>query len=241
MKKENFEQEKEKSNIKITDYALPVVVFSFIILSAVFFIKPKIENLFSFQKQIEKSQEKLAKVTAKVDYLQKYSQIDLENKTNQLIKALPTEKDVSGLVFSLKTLSEELNLEITSLSLDPGELATDSAEKQKKENENLMEVSLAVLGSGEKIYEYMDKIESTAPISKIIKHSILEEDGLAEAKISLEAYFLPIPQNLGKIEDFNKITSEEEKTWERVKTLKILESSDSFPIIDSGKTNPFSF
>ena len=233
-------QEKPLPKVSLVEYVMPFLVFSFVILSAVFVVKPKVEALLSTRKQIKANQEKLVKISEKVVFLKKYSQADLQSKVNQLLKVLPSEKDVSSLVFTLKNLAEESGLEIASLSLNPGELATESAEVKKKLSENLMEITMTIAGNEEKIYEYLDKIETTAPITKVVTYSGKVEQDISESKIGLETYFLPIPKTLGKAEELVVITKEEEEVREKVSKLKILETIYSFPVFDSGKENPFS-
>lgn len=233
------DQKKQSPKINPMEYVIPFLVFFFVVLSAVFAVKPRVEVLLSTRDQIKVSQERLAKISEKVSFLKKYSQADLQNKVNQLLKVLPSEKDVSSLVFALKSLAEESGLEIANLSLNPGELATDSAKVEKREDKNLMEINMAISGEEEKIYEYLDKIETTAPITKVATFSISISQDVSESKIGLETYFLPIPETLGKTEDLVKITTEEEEVRARISKLKILETIHSFPVIDSGKENPF--
>lgn len=224
-------------------FLFPGAVVVLIILSMVMILKPKANDLLGLRKGLSKQKEELAQLSQKVAVLEGYDQSELKTRTNQVLKALPAEKDAPLLLATMRSLTNEYNLELESLNIDVGEVSTESAEPTTKEKPlPSLDLLLSVSGSLNDLYEFLSGVESTSPIIRINQVDITREGDSTEAKIQLSSYYLVIPTDIGKASrQIIPITLEEEKIYQQLSRYKPAVVETALPSVVSGKENPFVF
>lgn len=237
---ENSEQLKKYKNL-----FWPAVFFLVVVVIGLTFLKPKITGIFQLQKQIREDKKRLAQVTEKVNALEGLDEIELETKSEKVLEALPSEKNIASLLYTLKILGQQAGVVLKDIEVSPGELSTRSAQpKTKGEPEvPLLSFSLTIEGEDEKVRNFFDRIETTLPLMKIslIDLSQKGEDSV-DGNLKLAAFFLLLPKELGVIEKpLALITSQEEKAYQELVRFKAAEKVGELPLIPSGKENPFTF
>lgn len=222
---------------------LPGVIILVIFASGLVLIKPKVNEIFSAQKNLKKEEERLAQLTAKTTALEGLDQAELNEKAEITAKAIPSEKDLPLLLSVLKTLAAKNNIELLSLRVDPGELATISAER-KKEKLSFLNFQIIVAGQMSDFRQFLAQLTKVAPLMRADEVTIDSEGvrGSFQANFSLAAPFLPLPVSLGLPEQpLSQITREEEETYQKLARLDFYLVEEELPLVPAGKENPFVF
>lgn len=223
----------------------PGIIFLVVAIIGLAFLKPKITGIFQLRKQIAKDKNTLAQLTQKINALEGLDEKELEIKTEKVLKALPSEKNIAGLLYTLKILSQETEVGLKDIQVSPGELSTRSAQPETKSESGLplLSFSLIVEGESEKARNFFDRIETIMPLMKIRGIGMAQSDeGVVEANLELATFFLLLPKELGVIENpLALITLQEEKAYQELTRFKAAEKVEEWLLIPSGKENPFIF
>lgn len=228
---------------KLRPLFTPGLIVLLILVSGLLLVRPKINEILSARKNLKKEEKRLAQLTAKVAALEGLDQTELSEKADITAKALPSEKDLPLLLSSLKTLSAKNNIELQNIQVNPGELATVSAEG-KKDKLDFLSFEIIAAGQMADFREFLIQLAKTAPLMR--GESVVidtEETGEGfQADLSLEAPFLPPPVTLGVTETpISQITPEEEKTYQKLARLDFYLVEEELPPVPAGKENPFAF
>lgn len=228
---------------KFQSFLFPVVVVVLILVSAMTILKPKLSDLLETRRDLAKQKRDLAQLTQKVAILEGYDQNELQTRTDQINKVLPREKDGPLILATIRTLVSDYNLELSSLTIEVGEIATESAEsKRKEELVPSLAIQLSISGGIENLYDFLEAIESTAPLMRIDTISIAREGSTAESKIQLFSYYLAEPKDIGKVgRQIVPITPEEEEVYQELSRYQPTSVGTELPYVGSGKENPFTF
>ena len=223
----------------------PGIIFLVVAVIGLAFLKPKITGIFQLRKQIAKDKNTLAQLTQKINALEGLDEKELEIKIEKVLKALPSEKNIAGLLYTLKILSQETEVGLKDIQVSPGELSTRSAQPETKSESGLplLSFSLIVEGESEKARNFFDRIETIMPLMKIRGIGMAQSDeGVVEANLELATFFLLLPKELGVIENpLALITLQEEKAYQELTRFKAAEKVEEWLLIPSGKENPFIF
>jgi len=228
---------------KFRVYLFPLVVVILIVVSTVAILKPKLDDLLKTRANLAKQKKELAQLTQKVTVLEGYDQDELKDRVNKILKVLPKEKDAPLILVTTRSLVNDYNLEISSLTIDVGELATESAKpKTKEETLPFLSIQLSVSGSLNDLYDFLEAIESTTPLMRIDHMSIDREGTTIESSIELFTYHLAAPQDIGKVaRQITPLNSEEEEIYQKISRYRPGFAGTRLPYVGSGKENPFEF
>jgi Tfp pilus assembly protein PilO len=208
---------------------LPGVILVLLILVSLFWLKPKVVAVIKIRRDLITGQKSLAELTKKLATLEGLSKTELTEKVNLALKILPAEKDIPRNLFVIKELVLNSGLSGTGLSIpEVGEIASESATAIKSSKDEILpslEMKLDLVGPREKIGDFLQQIESTAPLMRVSSLTIAQKEGdLSEAMIGIKSYFLPFPKTLGKLEQsLPPITPQEEKVFNGLSNFKLLE------------------
>jgi len=233
-----------KNLARYKSYLIPISVLAIIFLTSLIFLKPKIMGLSQIQKGNAVERKKLAQLSQKVASLEGLDLNELVTKSDTLLKILPAEKDVPSFMSSLKVVGQQTNVSLKTLKMDPGGISTGSAQPKKEEKGlPFIPISLIVSGGSEQIRDFIQKVENVIPLMRIVTLNLSnKEDNFTEANIVLNAYFQPLPQNIGQLEQpISLITQEEESTYQSLSGLSSVATESSLLEVPSGRENPFSF
>lgn len=230
---------------KAGPFAIPGLIIVFILFSGLFLIQPRLTEVFSIQRDLKKEEKRLAQLTAKTAALEGLDQVELSQKTEIVAKVLPGEKDLPLLLFVVKNIAAKNNIELRSLEVEPGELATPSAEgKDKGEEEELPFLSFEIVVGGQMsdLKEFLAQLANTAPLMGAKSVEIEIGGGSFQADLLLDSPFLPPPVTLGVPEKpLLPITGEEEETYQKLARLNFSLIQEEMPSVPGGKEDLFAF
>ena len=239
-----------KETKKIEQYQpffLPLVILISLILTSFFFLKPKITESLKIGRQLSSSKKRLAQLTQKAADLKGLDKAELMAKSEVLLEALPTEKNLPQLLLTFRNLAQEANINLLKVQVSPGELATLSAQAQSKSYQKtdvpFLAFSLALEGESENVKDFLDKIQSSLPFILVEKVNLAQEENEHQSlALSLNTFFLALPTQLGQLEKpLVLMTSEEEKTYQQLDDYQLVVAEESIFTTPSGRENPFSF
>jgi Tfp pilus assembly protein PilO len=227
---------------RLRPFLTPGVIVLAVLVSAFLLVKPRIDKIFLLQRELSQKEEKLAQLTAKTAAIEGLDETELSSRVDLVAKAFPNEKDFPLFLSLLRKLVNKNNLELTTLQVNPGEIATASAQT-KKGKLPLLAFMIGVKGQMNGFREFVYRVSQTAPLMVIRDFQVkTQEGGSLEVTLLIEAPFLPLPATLGRIEKaLAQINSQEEEAYQELTRLDfslIEETPLSFP---TGKDNPFSF
>lgn len=214
-----------------------VLIGVFLVFLSWFFIIPKTKQVFEAKNAFSQEKNRLKQLQTKLADLESLNEFELQERTNLSLKAIPDKKNVIGVMSSLRTQAAEGGLAIESLSVSPGELAATGSAKASL---GKLDFKLEIKGSLEKILDLFGKIQESLPLVSLKQVKIGLSADNATVELTLESYFLPLPQTLGTIDSpVPKLTSDEEKVLTQISKFSYLPAA-SFPP-GTGRANPFSF
>lgn len=228
---------------KIKSLWLPFLLFAFVFLTSVLFLKPKIREVIAIQQKISQERKTLAQLTQKVALLEGLDQNELSTKTDKVLKILPTEKNVPFILQTLRLLSSQTNINLSKLTVSPGSLSTDSAQLNPPADLPVLTLDINLDGDKDKIKSFLSSLEFTSPLMRVKTISFSQKgDSSIALEMVLETYFLPLPQTLGKPEQpVPNITSQEQSAYQLLTQFKSPLTASELPVGPAGKENPFVF
>lgn len=234
---DSFKIEKPRSLL------IPGLIVIFVFASGFFLIQPRIREIFSIQKNLKKEEKRLAQLTAKTAALEGLDQVELSEKAEITAKSLPSEKDLPLLLSVLKNLAAKNNLELRSLEVDPGEIATASA-KEKEEKLPFLSFEIVVGGQMSDFKEFLTQVAQAIPLMRTenINLEVEEMGGSLKADLFLGSPYLFPPATLGLPEKpLAQITSEEEEVYHELSQFDFSLVEEELPSVPAGKENLFAF
>lgn len=213
----------------------PTFIFLAILFISLYFLKPKILEIFEFRQKVTHERKVLAELTKKVASLESLDKTELSQKTGIVLRLLPPEKDVPTFLLSLKALSSQTGVNIKEIKVDPGKLAI------LKEGIPVLTFTIKTEGELDNTKEFLRKIEATVPLIRIESVSFSSEKGvLNEAVLTLDGFFLPLPKTIGAPESpLPLISSQEEEAYQKLSGFSPPFTEEGVSV-QSGKENPFS-
>ena len=188
---------------------LSIVLVWGMVALIIFAIKPQFELLFDRRHLLAQEKIQYQSLIRKINELK---QIEISQQFQQKEKVdevLPSYKPILELLFNLNQAMDQTNVEIKAFKINPGEIATESAQalitnqkstpttsttKQKKGHDNL-KLEINVVGESENIDEFLKLVEQISPFTSIIELNIkktLSKDRqatLTEAELKLHSYY----------------------------------------------------
>lgn len=224
-------------------FLIPGVMVIFIFVSGLFFIRPKISEILLIQKKLEEEETRLAKLTAKVASLEGLDQTELVLRVETTAKAVPSEKDLPPLLLVLKTLAAKNSLEIANLQVDPGKIATTSAQESPNRL-SFLDFKIAIKGRMNDLKEFLTQVGQVAPLMVVrqVRIEVQDSSQAVQAELRLDAPFLLPPASLGSIEaPLAQITNQEEDIYQKLTDLDFALIEKEMPLVPTGKVDPFAF
>lgn len=230
---------------KTLSYLIFVLVGAAVLFSFLFFLSPKIGQILTLQSRQKAQKEKLAKLTFKLNSLEKLDLFELENQSKVALTALPAEGDASYLMYLARSLVAEAGLSLDDLQFDLKGLtvsATASSALPRSKTANLPVISwkMEIAGTFDQLKELMENMKKIAPIIQVVVVNLeLKTPEAMTAVVEVESHFLPLPETLGEVEKpLELINNEEQIAYQKVRGLKTVPAEALAPV-SFGKANPF--
>jgi Tfp pilus assembly protein PilO len=218
------------------------LILIMILASTLLILKPKLSEIFSQQRKLKREKERLARLTQKLAALEGLNEYGLSAKTEWALKILPASKDVPRALSGLRTLSEPEDLILTDIKVQPGHISNGEPEGKGTQAKGApsLDFQIAAYGSLENLANFLKKVNSVAPLMRVVEVSFSKGGDEIESEIQLKAYYSPLPQSLTALEQpLPSITREENEVYERLSEIEILESESLLQPIEIGREDPF--
>ncbi len=113
----------------LKNYSLPLLSFIVVIGLIPLVIIPQLNQIAADSKVVNKNAAKLSQVKAKADELEKLAnnQDELNSKLKNAEKILPVSKAIAPLMLGIQQIAINNNLQVSTIKLQPGKVATTSA------------------------------------------------------------------------------------------------------------------
>ncbi len=219
-------------------YLIPLILVILMLVSGIMILKPKTEEIFALRRDLSRQKAELAQLTQKLAILEGYDQEELKYRAERMLRVLPAEKNGPLVLAMVRSLAGDHNLELVSMTIEIGEISTESA--QTKEPLPSLEIGASVTGSLDDLANFLNALESSAPIMRLRGLSISREGETIDSNIVLSTYYLNVPKDIGKpSRRINLITQEEEKVYQELSRYQLPAVGTELPRVSSGKENPF--
>lgn len=219
-------------------FVLPVVTV-IVLVVAFQLLAPRIKDILALNKSIKDLEGKVANVDKKLSILASLDSNILQAQVVEAEKALPSQKDIPGLLAALDRLAQNSGVSITSFQVAPGQVtATTSAQAVGAES---LPFKLSLAGGYNGIKDFLSRAVHSNRTLRVRSVAMTAQSGPASvsASLDMETFY----QILAKIkfapsDRLPDITVEEQKALEEASRRPYLsEISGSRP--PTGKVNPF--
>jgi Tfp pilus assembly protein PilO len=235
-----------KLNIKdFKSFLIPGIIILLILTMTILVLKPKLTVIFKSRTKLIADKKTLVNLTKKLATLEGLAKVEFTDKVNVALDVLPSDKDVPRNLSVLKKVALNNGLVATNIAIsEVGEIATVSAKQKSVKGEILpfFTLNVTVVGERELIKDFISQLESTAPLMRVKRVSIIQKKtDIPETILEIQAFFLPFPKTIGKPEQqLTAITSEEEKVFGAISGLSFFNNEENLPNLPVGKENLFS-
>lgn len=212
------------SNNKSSFFISPFIVLIFCLGMALMFIKPKAEEIFQLRDNITAETERIVRLTEKENFLRSLNETALSDDLKILETALPSDKDVPSFMSTVNLLATEASISVTTISLSPGKISTDTAKVNRgekliasDENATKLPINLTIEGSYDSVKNFITRMARAMPLQTVQSINFTRTAdkegifGLLSSKFFLSIHYKLMPKTIGKISDpLEEITKEEE-------------------------------
>lgn len=212
---------------------------------------PKIQDLFTKRQTIVTKQASLTKLIAKRRLLDSMKTGDNAKYFVESEKALPSEKDASGIMAAMDNISSKAQYGIASINLNPGVISSKSAalaNSQKETMKNLayfLPIKIVTRGETQNFMNFLKELPNSRPLFDIENITIAylpDQANVLEASFVIDAYYLPSVKQIGSVEsDLPEMTVSEKNMLTKLNSMPYLgdfsmEIESSLPV---GKSDLF--
>ncbi len=225
---------------------IPLAVLFLILIASLFILRPKIADIFNARRNLVSNRKRLTSLTEKTAILEGLAEVELNEKVNDVLRVLPTEKDVAKNIFVLKRLALDAGLVFEGVNLsEVGEISTESAKTKLIQGAILPSLSfnVSLIGSQDRVKNFLGDLGETAPLMKVAQLTISQKkENPPEATILIESFYLSLPKTIGKLETpVVSVNREEENVLLKIAEFKSFKDEDEFYFATGFKDNPFAF
>lgn len=237
---------------RLKSFVVPALILVTVVLLIPFAFIPLLDNAKKTNDSLKQEQERLGRLSEKLDFLNSLDEKDINDKLASVELALPVGKSLAPLMVGVHNLAVNSGFLIEDISLSPGRVGTESAKKEvvtadtsqeeasqgkskvKQDRLDRLVLSLALRGSIGALEDFLSRLESAKRLSFAgnVKANLSEERGF-EVRINLLTPFRPIPKLAGDIlaEPLPLLSAENEET------LKLIEEFTNFTDIQINEVN----
>lgn len=119
-----------KIKFPFKNYLLPAVISIVITVIIIKFTVPQINQIMEARQALKIEKARLDLLIEKSTRLERLDEATLKNDAQTTQNAVPSEKDVSGLIFTIDRLTKEASLSVKSFKMTPGLVSTPSAKPE---------------------------------------------------------------------------------------------------------------
>lgn len=241
-----------KERIKL--FLVPVISCFIGLGTIIFVLVPVAEQVNLSRLELEKAQQRVERLSAKVSILNQTDETQTRNLYQSAASALPTDKNIPGLLAGLERAAQAASASVEGFSISPGKVGTVSG-MASESAAIIAEVPTKELGHGVKGIAFRASLKGSyqalrAFIDSIYKSNRLigiegismagskTSDSDVSSGIDFYVYFQPDTVNLGEYDrEISLLTPAERKQIEVISSYPVFTSLP--PLVPVGKSNPF--
>ena len=195
---------------------------------------PAISKSVIMIKDLRTMQEEISGIQKKASMLQSVDLLELEQTARDVLAGVPPDKSVSTLLSTIEAVATKYNLYISDMSIEGiASLAKDSAKPVTKPEGNSLTEGISLQGELIQLRNFLIECVRVRRLLRVKDMVItaIPKSNLITAKLTIEVFYLPLPQTIGKISDALEPFSQEElATIEKIKSYPIMYDSEIMPI-----------
>jgi len=231
------------------DFAVPIIAGVLVVMLTLFFLIPKIREVFSLRRELTAPNNQISKLSRKLADLKSLSEADLQTSANLVLGVLPVNQDP----FKTLAVAEKIFLD-SRIFLESFKFLNSVASPSGENAEEIspLGISFSFSANFNNFKEMIKKTENILPLLKIdgVKFGSVEASESASmpylsGKISFISFSAPLPKDIGKIDkEIPKISSKDKDFIDKLKgylTFSEEPMKDVNLSLPAGKDNPFSF
>lgn len=218
---------------KYKPLVIPVVALAVVVTIAIIGIPTLYGQITQAMGVVNEAQERSKVLSQKVEILENARNTPaFESLSEDVAVALPQENPSLMALAQVRRLAEEEGLALGSIK-SGGAAASDASS---------VLISFEVIGPLASIRNFIDKLDTAAPLLKLSKTQMAVEDDLSTSRASVETYWSALPKKLPEVDQpVDTLTEAERSSLNEVAQLDKPEFAQGVVITgSSGRTNPFS-
>lgn len=211
---------------------------------------PGIRATISLYYRLRSLEQEVRVLGEKRGHLQSLDAADLKKQVAALIAAVPQEKSLQTIVGTIDGLANQTGVVIDEMNLgNPGSIATGSATAasgvDKKIGANRLPFTISVSGDYGRVRAFIGKINAVRRLFDVSSFDVSPQGvGETRARISLTAYYQPLPTKIWSVETpLAPLAKKEEEVLRAVLEYPEVAASvgeQLTPGFSSGRSDPFS-
>lgn len=188
-----------------SSFLISLVMISIAIAGSIWGLVPFGKTLFSMYKDLNTVRTKTVTLSAKYSTLGSLDESQLALDGNDLLQAIPSDKDVATILSTIEQSANSSGLGIVNVTIaNPGSLATEAAQRQSVEEKQLgsgiITSGVTVEGPLENIKTYLSTLQKVRRVLRVQSAEVLiREGGVARANITVDSFWAALPTTLGDI------------------------------------------
>jgi hypothetical protein len=193
-------------------------------------IIPGAQKIYRMVTGMYEQMKTVQKLREKINILNSLDTQLLESYAAAAITAVPADKSLGTIFSTIDGLTTQEGVAVGGISLSSiGAVATEAAQKQTKDEQqigvNIVPFSIIVVGPIEQVRNVVEKAVKIRRLFRIRNFDLSFDNssGTTKSTIQMDAYYVPLPKNLGKMTDVLKPLSDEEVT--------IVEKISALPLV----------
>ena len=228
------------------------------------FTLPQIKQSLTIRQDIKEEKESLEKLVAKSTSLEKINDQDLKDKFQSVQDALPSEKNIPGLLYAISRLGNETGVSIGDIELAPGLISTPSALKggpitatpsgakvekgpslstgktEAPIQASSLNFSIGVSGEYPAIRKFLSKIREISPLLSISKISLNPEGGVTRPVFNIAFNYQLISSGYTKADEpVSELNNKDQDTLDEISLFPDFSKMPAMATFSTGRLNPF--
>ncbi len=193
------------------------VIILFCLIAFFVGIIPGFNKIFSMVKTVYEQTKTVQLLEEKINILNALDEQLLASYATAAISAVPADKSLGTIFSTIDGLTSQEGVAVSGISLSSiGSVATEAAKKLSQEEQkigvNIVPFSIIVMGPIEQVRNVVEKAVKIRRLFRIRNFDLSfdNKSGTTKSTIQMDAYYVPVPKNMGKISDVLKPLSDDE-------------------------------
>lgn len=208
---------------------------------------PFIQKTVGVYQQAGKTRDSASLLRRKLALLASLDKEILRMSATELLTALPQEKAPSTVMGTIEGVANTSGLSVLALTItNPGSLATQAAVRQSQDEKKLgvaiIKGDAIIEGTVSQVGEFLRSIQKIRRILTVKGlETTLRDDGSARVHIALDAYYSPLPKELGGVDGaVPMLTGEQEDLMRAITNFPVAyQATTAVPQTFAARSDPF--